>query len=112
MQAILALLAVIGVASAGILAPVTTLVRTPSLDSAVIKSDRIGGNFAYSTASGHAYAAYAPVISHVTTPVAVSYSAHAPVVTSYAAPYASHFGYPYSYSYGAWTPSYGSVVVA
>nr|CAD7433997.1 unnamed protein product [Timema monikensis] len=39
--------------SAGLLAaPASVLVRTPSLDSAVIKSDRLGGNFAYSSVEG------------------------------------------------------------
>lgn len=50
--------------------------RTPSLDSAVIKSDRLGGNFAYSTVEGHAYAAVSPVVQNVVQPVGVSYTAH------------------------------------
>lgn len=37
------------------------LIRTPSLDSVVVKSDRVGGNFAYSTIEGHPYTAVAPV---------------------------------------------------
>ncbi|XP_071439119.1 pupal cuticle protein G1A-like [Hetaerina americana] len=117
MKAILALLAVIGVASAGFI-PATTLVRTPSLDSAVIKSERLGGNFAYSSVTGHSYAAVAPVVQHVATPVAVSYKAHAPVVTgvtAYAhapALYASHYAHPYAYSYGAYSPYHHPVVVA
>ncbi|WP_219229935.1 hypothetical protein, partial [Neisseria meningitidis] len=53
------------------------LIRTPSHDSAIIKSERLGGNFAYSTVEGHAYASVDPIIAHVPTPVAVSYSAHA-----------------------------------
>ncbi|KAJ3663034.1 hypothetical protein Zmor_007344 [Zophobas morio] len=56
--------------------PATTFVRTPSFDSAVIKSDRLGGNFAYSTVEGHAYAAVSPVVQRVTEPVGVSYTAH------------------------------------
>ncbi|KAF6208742.1 hypothetical protein GE061_014481 [Apolygus lucorum] len=88
MYKIVALLAVVACASAGLVpvaspallaAPAVvaapTVVRTPSLDSAVIKSERLGGNFAYSTVEGHAYAAVSPVISHVPAPVAVSYSA-------------------------------------
>ncbi|CAH1367037.1 unnamed protein product [Tenebrio molitor] len=56
--------------------PATTLVRAPSFDSAIIKSDRLGGNFAYSTVEGHAYAAVSPVVQRVTEPVGVSYTAH------------------------------------
>lgn len=55
--------------------PAPALVRTPSLDSAVVKSDRVGGNFAYSTVEGHAYAAVAPVVQRVVEPVAVTYTA-------------------------------------
>ncbi|XP_075217074.1 uncharacterized protein LOC142322180 [Lycorma delicatula] len=60
----------------GVVVPATTLIRTPQFDSAVIKSDRIGGNFAYSHVEAPAYAAVSPVISHVPTPVGVSYHAH------------------------------------
>lgn len=79
------------VANAGVLAPAgtilttgpiarsivapSTIARVPSLDSAVIQSDRIGGNFAYSVSEAHAHAVSTPVIQHVATPVAVSYSA-------------------------------------
>ncbi|XP_071447034.1 cuticle protein 16.5-like [Hetaerina americana] len=92
---------VVGVASAGLIAPVTHLVRTPSLDSAVIKSERLGGNFAYSSVEGHSYAALTPVVRHVATPVAVSYSAPlvAPAIVAapaYAHPYPIH--YPISFA--------------
>ncbi|KAK9508057.1 hypothetical protein O3M35_007803 [Rhynocoris fuscipes] len=70
--------------SAGILPVATSLVRTPHLDSAIIKSERLGGNFAYSTVEGHAYAAISPVVSEIATPVAVSYAAH-PVHLGHAA---------------------------
>lgn len=59
----------------GVVVPATTLVRTPQFDSAVIKSERLGGNFAYSHVEAPAYAAVSPVISHVPTPVGVSYHA-------------------------------------
>lgn len=77
------------------------LVRTPSLDSAVVHSERVGGNFAYSTVEGHAYTALAPVVHHAPAPVAVAYraspvvaaqplpvvhAAHAPVVYAAAVP--------------------------
>lgn len=38
------------------------LVRTPSLDSAVIQSERLNGAFSYSTVENHAYA---PVVQSV-----------------------------------------------
>merc|ERR1712127_514705 len=72
--------------------PATTVVRAPSHDSAIIRSDRLGGNFAYSVQEGHAYAAVAPVVQHVSTPVAVSYEAPAVRVAAPAA-----YGYPYAY---------------
>ncbi|XP_063226960.1 uncharacterized protein LOC134533370 [Bacillus rossius redtenbacheri] len=74
-------------ASAGLLAPSSYLVRTPSLDSAVIKSDRLGGNFAYSSVEGHAYQAVSPVVQSVVAPVGVSYTAHQ-VPLGYALPHA------------------------
>ncbi|XP_046398591.1 pupal cuticle protein G1A-like [Ischnura elegans] len=117
MKTIFAFLAIVAVASAGYI-PATTLLRTPSLDSAVIKSERLGGNFAYSSVTGHSYAAVAPVVQHVATPVAVSYKTHAPIVTGYTAHvgaptlYASHYAAPYAYGYGAYAPFHSSVVVA
>ena len=60
-------------------APLAALVRAPKYDSAIIESDRLGGNFAYSTAESHAYAVVSPVIENVVKPVAVSYTAH-PVI--------------------------------
>lgn len=86
--AIVCLFACIGLTLAGVV-PVPaapTLVRTPSLDSAIIKSDRVGGNFAYSTVEGHAYAAVSPVIQRVVEPVAVSYTARQVPVGYAAAP--------------------------
>lgn len=83
---ILALCMIVACASAGVIVP--ALVRTPQFDSAVIKSDRLGGNFAYSTVEAQAYAAVSPVVQHVATPVAVSYHAtpivaHAPVAVGH-----------------------------
>uniref|UniRef100_A0A224Y382 Putative neuropeptide like 3-like protein n=1 Tax=Panstrongylus lignarius TaxID=156445 RepID=A0A224Y382_9HEMI len=78
-------LLVVSTVSAGVLPlATTTFVRTPSLDSAIVRSERLGGNFAYSTVEGHAYAAVSPVVHSVATPVAVSYAAH-PVVLPHAA---------------------------
>lgn len=47
--------------------PTTTLIRAPHHDSAIIQSDRVGGNFAYSTVEGHAYQAISPVVKHVSS---------------------------------------------
>lgn len=60
-------------------APAPALIRTPSLDSAVVHSERVGGNFAYSTVEGHAYTALSPVVHHAPAPVAVAYKAQ-PIV--------------------------------
>lgn len=59
-----------------IFSPMTTWIRIPQHDSAIIQSDRLGGNFAYSTIEGHAYAAINPIIENIHTPVAVNYDAH------------------------------------
>ena len=67
--------------------PATTLVRTPAHDSAIIRSDRLGGNFAWSTVEGHAYAAITPVVQRVLTPIGVSHHA-------VAAPY--YAGHPFA----------------
>ncbi|XP_049830142.1 uncharacterized protein LOC126271849 [Schistocerca gregaria] len=76
MKVAIVLACVLAVCSAGFVAGPAALVRTPSFDSAIIQSDRLGGNFAYSTVEGHAYAAVSPVVQNVVHPVAVSYSAH------------------------------------
>lgn len=78
LQVAIFVLAVVASASAGLLPaaiPATTLLRAPQHDSAVIQSERLGGNFAYSSVEGHAYQAVSPVVQHVQTPVAVSYHA-------------------------------------
>ena len=111
-QCFIVLAAMACVASAGVIAP-THFVRTPQFDSAVIKSDRLGGNFAYSTAENHAYATINPVVQHVATPVAVSYSAPA---LSYAAPalsyaHAAPLAYSGVYGNGYYGYGYGGHVV-
>ena len=82
-------------AQASVLLAGPALVRAPAHDSAIIRSDRLGGNFAYSVHEGHAYAAVSPVVQHVPTPVAVSY--HAPAPVAYAAPLAYHAPAPIAY---------------
>ncbi|XP_037080973.1 larval/pupal cuticle protein H1C-like [Pollicipes pollicipes] len=82
MKVIAVLCASLAYASAGLIAPATTLLRAPSHDSAVIQSHRFGGNFAYRTDEAHAFASISPVISTVRRPVGVSYSQGAPIVRS------------------------------
>lgn len=61
--------ALASIASAGI-APIviipsagTTLLRNPALDSAVVQSERLGGNFAYAIAEGQQFQSVAPLIA-------------------------------------------------
>merc|ERR1712180_271248 len=77
-------------ASTVAVAPGTTLVgtvaapaaafrmRAPAHDSASIVHERLGGNFAYSTAEAHAYADVVPQISTITHPVAETTHTHIP----------------------------------
>merc|ERR1711872_34631 len=77
-------------ASTVAVAPGTTLVGTvaapaaafrvcaPAHDSASIVHERLGGNFAYSTAEAHAYADVVPQISTITHPVAETTHTHIP----------------------------------
>ncbi|CAG7835314.1 unnamed protein product [Allacma fusca] len=104
MKAVAVLLAIVAAANAGlvagpaVLSAPTIISRAPAFDSAVIKSDRLGGNFAYSVAESHAYAAHTPVVQQIASPVAVSYSA-GPVAYS-AGPVAYSAGLPLAYSAG------------
>ena len=58
------------------------LSRAPSHDSAIIRSDRLDGNFAYSTADeAHIYATVTSVVDQmIVTSVAVSYVVPAPTI--------------------------------
>ncbi|KAG8331415.1 oleosin-B6-like [Homalodisca vitripennis] len=76
MKVALVLCAVLAYARGAAIYPATHYVHTPQYDSAVIKSDRLGGNFAYSSVEAHAYAAVQPVVQNVLSPVGVSYTAH------------------------------------
>merc|ERR1712180_294853 len=53
-------------------------VRAPAHDSASIVHERLGGNFAYSTAEAHAYADVVPQISTIPHPVAETPHPHIP----------------------------------
>ena len=102
MQVVLCLAAVLCAVSGGYVAGPAALVRAPSFDSVIIKSDRLGDNLAYSTAESHAYVAISLVVQNVVSPVGVSYTASpiaAPAV-AYAAPLAAPaiaYGAPYLY---------------
>jgi hypothetical protein len=65
MKSIIVIFAAIAVANAGVvqvLPASTTLLRTPSLDSAIVRSQQVNGGFSYSTVENHAYA---PVVQTV-----------------------------------------------
>lgn len=72
-------LAVAVCASAQVI-PAPIAFRTPSHDSAIIQSHRLGGNFAYSTHEAHAYGVQTPIISQRVVPVGVSYVPGTPIV--------------------------------
>ncbi|XP_054277729.1 nematocyst expressed protein 3-like [Macrosteles quadrilineatus] len=79
MKVVAVLLAVFAASSAApaLLYPAGTapLVHAPRYDSAIIRSDRLGGNFAYSTLEAHAYSSVSPIVQNVISPVGVSYTA-------------------------------------
>lgn len=54
--------------AASVLVPLTTIVRIPQHDKAIVESSRINGNFAYHTIEGHAYETLTPLIGHVIAP--------------------------------------------
>merc|ERR1712168_1319876 len=67
-----------GVAAAVVPGAAAFRVRAPAHDSASIVHERLGGNFAYSTAEAHAYADVVPQISTLTHPVAETTHTHIP----------------------------------
>lgn len=64
-QFLIVLFALIGISFASTLIPAALTYRAPEFDSAIIQSDRLGGNFAYSTVEGHAYKSIAPIVQDV-----------------------------------------------
>lgn len=82
---------VVGFVQGSVVPATTTLVRTPSFDSAIIKSDRLGGNFVYSTVEGHAYAAVAPVVQRVVEPVSVAYTSRQVPLGYATAPFGTYY---------------------
>lgn len=90
MKSVIAFVGLFAIAQAGltpyILPATTTLVRSPSHDSAIVRSERIGGNFAYSTLEGHAYKAFTPAVQSLQypEPLITTYALRtAPVYTTY-----------------------------
>lgn len=83
--------------ASNVFVPATTLYRAPEHDSAIIQSERFGGNFAYSTVEGHAYKAVSPVVQNIVKPVAVSYETKLAPTLTYAPAipyaYAAHGAY-------------------
>lgn len=61
---------IVAIASAGV-APIViipsspALIRSPQHDSAIVQSERFGGNFAYAIAEGQAFRTVSPVLSGV-----------------------------------------------
>jgi hypothetical protein len=96
MNTFVVLATILAAASAGLVAPLTTiqkighgpsqLVRAPAHDSASIESHRLGGNFAYSTAEAHAFAQITPEISEATHPVAETTYVHQPAPIAHVQP--------------------------
>jgi len=68
MQSVAVFVALVAVASAHV------VYRVPSQDSAVINSQRYGGNFAYNVVEGQAYGVQSPIYSQVYSPAAQVYS--------------------------------------
>lgn len=83
MKLAIALFGLFAIASAGVVTPyfypTTTLIRSPSDDSAIVHSERVGGNFAYSTLEGHAYKAITPVVQNVLTAAPVQWRSDLPL---------------------------------
>lgn len=79
----------------------TIFTHVPAHDSTVIKSDRVGGNFAYSVAENKAVGVVTPVVSHVTSPIATTYTVQQPSTVSVVAPQQTVAAWPTTYS-AAW----------
>lgn len=68
MQLILCLFAIVACAYA---APNPQFIAAEQFDSAIVRSDRLGGNFAYSSVEGPAHRAYAPYYRSYARPATV-----------------------------------------
>lgn len=69
MKVFLVISALVSYASAGlapiVIIPSGSLLRSPQADSAIIQSERIGGNFAYAIAEGSSFQTVSPLIASV-----------------------------------------------
>lgn len=62
--------ALVSIASAGltpivIIPSTSTLLRSPQRDSAIVRSERLGGNFAYAIAEGQSFQSISPIVTSV-----------------------------------------------
>lgn len=69
------------------------LLREEAFDSALVQSERIGGNFAYSTVEGPTYKAIAPVLRSYARPVTLLQPKIIPQPFYYAPSYLNGFAY-------------------
>merc|ERR1711931_594754 len=70
-------------ASAALVVPGPVAYRTPSHDSAIIQSHRLGGNFAYSAHEAHAYGVQTPIVEQRVVPQGVSFHQGVPQVRTH-----------------------------
>lgn len=48
-----------------VIIPPQSLIKSPHRDSAIVQSERLGGNFAYAIAEGQSFQTVSPVIASV-----------------------------------------------
>lgn len=70
MKVLFVISAIVSIASAGvgpivIIPSTSTLLRSPQRDSAIIQSERLGGNFAYAIAEGQSFQTVSPLLASV-----------------------------------------------
>lgn len=71
MKVLFVISAIVSIASAGV-GPIviipsssSTILRSPQRDSAIVQSERLGGNFAYAIAEGQSFQTISPYIASV-----------------------------------------------
>lgn len=70
MKVLFVISAIVSIASAGvgpivIIPSTSALIRSPQRDSAIIQSERLGGNFAYAIAEGQSFQTVSPILTSV-----------------------------------------------
>lgn len=70
MKVLFVISAIVSIASAGvgpivIIPSSSALIRSPQRDSAIIQSERLGGNFAYAIAEGQSFQTVSPLLASV-----------------------------------------------